>query len=165
MQKNDAGIPIANPLDIKRQMNIYKIGKLIFGGERSEWDAIYNSDPTPEDLQRANFNQSRCKNLGSADHHPRSYPEGGLRVHHLLKWTDDPETAAKAASYTYDVEYKHILGMLGVLRGAMDALKSDDATPPSLVAAVEVSVNDILNNNMDQYDAAASMKTESPHAN
>jgi hypothetical protein len=163
VQKNAAGIPVANPLDIKKQMNIYKIGRLVFGGERSEWDAIYNSDPTPEDFERGNFNRSLCKNLGTADHHPRSYAEGGLRVHHLLKWDDDAETAAKAASYEYDVEYKFILAMLGVLRGAMGALNSD--APPSLSRAVEVSVNDILNNNMDQYDAAARLKVQSPHAN
>ena len=163
VDKVDTGVPVANPLNLNDQVNIYKLGKHIFHGDEADWDELYASIPTKADFGA--FNQSSCKDLASADHHPRSYPEGGLRMHFIIKWTDDAEAAAKTASYGYDAEYAAILAAFGRLGGAMSNLYHDEGRPAWLMDTVGESVNEILNNSLDQYDAVKSLAAESPHAN
>ena len=154
-QKNALGTPVATPLDKNKQVNIWKLGRSIFHGDAETWTDLYDTTPVPDDL--ATFTQASCTDLGAAMH-PKTYPEGGLRVHRLLSYTDDPESAAKTASYAYDAEYEAIQASLAQIQRDMEAIRVDPVkvwgSGDEFFDAIVSLVNDIINNNQDMYDAA-----------
>jgi hypothetical protein len=154
-EKDDFGTPVATPLDKNKQINIWSLGRTVFHGDKETWTQLYNMTPSPDDLKR--FPGASCTELNSTMH-PKTYPEGGLRVHRLLSYTDDPASAARTASYSYDAEEQAILTSYPQMRNALEAIRSDPVkiwgSGEEFFDAVVSLTNDILNNNQDVYDAA-----------
>jgi pimeloyl-ACP methyl ester carboxylesterase len=154
-EKDDFGTPVATPLDKEKQINIWSLGRTVFHGDKETWTKLYNMTPSPDDLKR--FPGASCTELNSTLH-PKTYPEGGLRVHRLLSYTDDPASAARTASYSYDAEEQAILTSYPQMRNALEAIRSDPVkiwgSGDEFFDAVVSLTNDIINNNQDVYDAA-----------
>jgi hypothetical protein len=163
--KNGANIPVAQPLDKDQQMCIFTLGKSIFTGKPLTWEASWtNFKATKADW--GVFNQSSCKDVDAGDHHPKTYPEGGYRVHYSIAYTDDVDPASTAASYSYEPERTTIAQGLTRVAGIMSTLLPGGAkageTYPQYTDALTASANDILNNDQDQYDAYTDWLTELP---
>jgi hypothetical protein len=154
-EKDDFGTPVATPLDKEKQINIWSLGRTVFHGDKETWTKLYNMTPSPDDLKR--FPGASCTELNSTLH-PKTYKEGGLRVHRLLSYTDDPASAARTASYSYDAEEQAILASYPQMRNALEAIRSDPVkiwgSGDEFFDAVVSLTNDIINNNQDVYDAA-----------
>jgi hypothetical protein len=165
VDKNEAGTPRAQPLDKDKQMCIFTLGKAIFNGNTDSWESSWANFKT-QDKDWGIFNNSTCKDVDSSDHHPRTHPEGGYRVHYSIAYSDDADFTSKAVSYAYEPERTTIAKAMTAIASMMVTLLPGGAkageTYPQYTDTLTASANAILNNDQDQYDAYTDWLTELP---
>ena len=160
--KDSTGTPVAQPTDIGKQLNIYLLAHNAFSGNEESWQTTFNS--TPADSEFGTFNHTPCDGPTKTpkETHPKTTPEGGVRMHYNVDYGQDATMNAQAASYGYEPEQTNIRNKLTGLTAAIQILA--DSKFGSVDPVVEGLVGDIINNNQDQYDALASLKGDSNYS-
>lgn len=166
--KDATGTPVAQPTDIGKQLNIYLLAHNVFSGNEEVWQTTFNSTPAESEYNTGSttFNHTPCDDgpVGPAktpkETHPKTTPEGGLRMHYNVDYTQDASMNAQAASYGYEPEQTNLRTKLAALIPALQILAnsrygSDDPAPDPFVQGL---VGDIINNNQDLYDALKEVK-------
>jgi hypothetical protein len=166
--KDATGTPVAQPTDIGKQLNIYLLAHNVFSGNEDSWQTTFNSTPAESEYNTGSttFNHTPCEDgpVGPAktpkETHPKTTPEGGVRMHYNVDYTQDATMNAQAASYGYEPEQTNIRTKLAAIIPALQILAdsrygSDDPAPDPFVQGL---VGDIINNNQDLYDALKEVK-------
>ena len=158
--KDSTGTPVAQPTDIGKQLNIYLLAHNAFSGNEESWQTTFNS--TPADSEFGTFNHTPCDGPTKTpkETHPKTTPEGGVRMHYNVDYAQDATMNAQAASYGYEPEQTNIrnklTGLTAAIQIVIDAI--DELPIPWVTPIVEGLARDIINNNQDMYDALTALK-------